>query len=121
MDQPDLTLTYTEVKCEPPFDWNAFLAQDPATITEKDWSYADDLAADWVSCACGNQCSVIPRDRFGEPIDQRLAQLGVMFSSDIEYRAMADARQTLHQIEKRTAFLLTQPDYTDHENLPQSN
>ena len=74
-------------------------------------------AANWPTCACGNQCDVIKRLRTGEPRDYELAKMGIQFSADIRALAynvavMRDtnafcARRTLAAIEKRSAELLS--------------
>jgi hypothetical protein len=67
-----------------PYDWNDFLARAIKGATagyEETW--AINKAASWVTCACGNQCSIIPRDEDGEPQDKILSALGVDFYDEI--------------------------------------
>lgn len=89
------------------FDWNAFLAQK--YIPEEQWKVAEQLARDWVTCACGNQCAVLPRNEYGCPDDGDLVRLGMRFTRVIVGRQKNDAKQVLAQIEARTAYLLSQP------------
>lgn len=103
-------LLYVEEYNEVPFDWNAFLAQD--YITQNEWDYADSQARDWVTCACGNQCAVLPRNDDGEPQDRRLSELGMNFFDAICDHNVLDAREVLTEIEQRSAYLLTLDNYT---------
>ena len=66
----------------------------------------DDMASNWVTCACGNQCSLIPRDRFGAPVDGYLAGLGSIFCYNIYAREWEMAKDTLQKIEMRSAALI---------------
>ena len=102
---------YVEQRSRKPFDWNAFLAQE--RISEEAWDAADDLASDWVTCACGGQCAVLPRDRKGAPKDMELFRLGINFFVAIGHKKVLMARAILADIERRSAYLLTLPNYTD--------
>lgn len=57
--------TYAESKGKEPFDWNEFLSHDIEWYLDKKNSNhinaACLLARDWATCACGNQCAIIPR------------------------------------------------------------
>lgn len=114
--------TFAETQGKKRFDWNAFLdfadrhgIQSP----QINWHIADKLARSWVTCACGNQCAVIPRAGAdaesglgGAPDDRRLRNLGLDFMYEIEARDVVSARATLKKIERRSAELiatLTQP------------
>lgn len=116
--------TYAETRGKKPFDWNRFLAKKK--FTDDELMEADELAGNWVTCACGNQCSIIPRVKghyksAGEPKDYQLYELGLDFShavSDMaQYyggdtggfeEARDEAIQTLAVIEKRSAVLIAQ-------------
>jgi hypothetical protein len=98
--------TYAEVSNEAPFDWNEFLSRDKSQITFDEWRNAAFLSNNWVTCACGNQCSVIPRDFMGTPDDHQLATLGVEFTYAIEAKDKEEAKRILVEIEKRSAFLI---------------
>ena len=63
------------------------------------------LAASWVTCACGNQCEVIPRED-GVPVDTELNTLGMKFYVDVRDMDISAARNTLEKIEKRSATLI---------------
>lgn len=65
------------------------------------------LAGQWVTCACGNQCSIIPRDG-GIPEDFALFRYGIRFSSNIEDLDINKAAQTLEKIEVRSEYLIKQ-------------
>jgi hypothetical protein len=103
---PGATLpTYAEVKGENPFDWHAFLAKD--NHPEDEWHFAINLAGAWVTCACGNQCSALPRFANGVPEDETLQFLGEDFAQEIRHKDWPGARVTLARIEQRAALLLT--------------
>lgn len=74
-------MTYAEQQGEMPFDWNEFLNRK--VISDAEWEKADKLAVDWVTCACGNLCEVIPRLANGMPDDDELAWSGARFSDAI--------------------------------------
>lgn len=120
--------TYAESQGHPPSNWLAAL--EPG-LTTPELEKLVELAQDWPTCACGNQCDVIPRwetkdDKIfnfwnapGRPKDEVLAQLGVDFydrlvsARDISYyddeessRLTIEALNTFHQIEQRAAELI---------------
>lgn len=97
------TKTFSEVNGKKPFDWNEFLNREYRSNQE--WIEAIDLADDWVTCACGNQCDVIPRVD-GRPLDDELSSLGVIFSTLVRSRDIKRSLEALYWIEKRTAELL---------------
>ena len=101
------------------FNWNKFLAKRPSNYTQRQRNDAETKAGEWVTCACGNQCSIIPRDDSdGEPQDPVLYKLGMEFSTDVsnandnldvgDSDTYKHARRTLAKIEKRSAFLIKQ-------------
>lgn len=64
-------------------------------------------ANSWTTCACGNQCSIIPRNSSnGEPKDSILKRLGYLFNNQVESEQWEDARDTLVNIEHRSAILI---------------
>lgn len=108
--------TFSETQGIAPFDWNkaldAAIAQEPEFETWKDLKYR---AMRWPSCACGNQCAIIPRNDdpedesgHGAPNDPDLFQLGLGFYSHVEQRQWAFAKQTLVYIEDRAEILIRQ-------------
>lgn len=99
--------TYTEYRKKKPFDWNALLDKAiKGELTEKEHDKACKLSASWVTCACGNQCSIIPRERNGEPLDGELYGLGLEFNQEVEEKRFNHAKKTLAKIEKRSAYLI---------------
>lgn len=72
------------------------------------WSSLKELAKSWVTCACGHQCAIIPRQENGVPIDSELAELGSDFYEAISLRNTTQAIRILQQIEKRSTFLIQQ-------------
>jgi|SRR6185437_10517233 len=81
--------TYAETQGKAPLDWNAFLAKESYTYDQL--TDARNRASSWVTCACGNQCDIIPRDLDGAPIDAALDDLGSSF-----YNAICDMRLYLY-------------------------
>ncbi len=72
--------TYSEASGEEPFNWNIALAKHCREINLEDSNKLKELASSWVTCACGNQCDVIPRyGDTGRPKDERLSILGERF------------------------------------------
>lgn len=96
--------TYSETVGEKPFDW--WHALDHPQEFPPD--YLADKAAEWTTCACGNQCAIIPRTTYGDPIDQLLMWSGAKFYSDVENQHWEDAKLTLRRIEARSAILIAE-------------
>ena len=85
--------TYSEELGEKPIDWRAWINREIARIGDRITLGRGDHRFDseemyaksgsWVTCACGNQCSIIPRVEGGvvqgEPEDSMLAMLGIEF------------------------------------------
>lgn len=82
-------------------NWYAELTKD-----QIDWQHLSFLSGNWVSCACGNQCAVIPRKTNGQPKDLVLARLGSEFYSTICSHNSYRALEILHLIEIRSAELI---------------
>ena len=96
--------TYAEMQGKEVFDWNKFL--NKKDIKQMQWDQAEKLARRWTTCACGNQCDIIPRDTDGAPKDFPLQMLGLEFTSNIKYQNKDQAKLTLIEIEKRSAYLI---------------
>jgi hypothetical protein len=64
-------------------------------------------AKNWTTCACGNQCDIIPRSSEGEPFDSTLSVLGVDFYNAVRWARWRQAINTLHAIEARSAKLIS--------------
>jgi hypothetical protein len=99
----------------PDFDWFAFLNQNIELVSEDYFDEANSLANNWVTCACGQLCKVLPRGSGNCPADDELYDLGMDFAHEIEN--LRDTRQdedrltaleTLNKIEARTTLLLQQ-------------
>jgi len=81
-----------------------------------------ELSGDWVTCACGNLCDAIPRrddnagwgrsGLKGEPVDFRLAHMGLQFSYQVRTEQYALAISTLREIEERAVEILEQMEGT---------
>ena len=121
--------SYCEASGRTPFNWGRFLRRKRYTVAELE--KARRLSGEWVTCACGNQCDVIPRNTIGEerylanryvsknePLDDQLGDLGMQFHQaivnlqvDIEtprpfLRSRNKAASILRRIERRSAKLV---------------
>ncbi len=98
--------TYTEKQGGETINWYEFLKKD--NITDKEWDDAEYLAESWVTCACGGQCYIIPRDREGQPLDKDLTYLGGKhgFLKAIKKQNRESALKLLDKIEARSAILI---------------
>lgn len=100
-----LMKTHAEAQGREPFDWNEFL--NKKEISESEWLEAKLLAGNWVTCACGNLCDIIPRYRgIPAPRDGILLSLGNSFSIQIECQNRREAKVILAEIENRSAEIL---------------
>jgi len=97
--------TYSELKREKVFDWNKFL-ENPPKCPSIEYHHACNLAREWVSCACGNQCDIIPRSETGRPYDRELESLGIHFHDSIKGGEWQKAKETLAKIEKRSEEII---------------
>lgn len=100
-------MTYSETQGEKRFDWFAELAkqqQDAAPPSEE----LRDRAARWTTCACGNLCDRIPRDRHGRPVDDELQELGYRFGWHVCDGEWDSAIELLCKIEQRSAEVLAE-------------
>ncbi len=105
--------TYSEKSGKEPFNW--FKALSVPSISFSDWKNLIDRSRQWTTCACGNQCYIIPRDSTGRPIDKILAMLGGDngFHGAIRANEAEQALYFLKLIEARSAELIEKniPDY----------
>lgn len=97
--------TYSETQGKTFFDWNAFLKNPPEKGSEEHYN-AEVKSEDWVTCACGNLCDIIPRSHTGCPIDNQLEILGGNFYIDITLGDWQKAKEMLVKIENRSAELI---------------
>ena len=98
------------------WDWYAFLDASEE-IKKNHIGEAGYLAGVWTTCACGQVCNVLPKDHLSAPLDIDAHQLGVIFYNCIEINNWDKAKKTLDKIEKRTIFLLKQPNFIDPKTL----
>lgn len=98
-------MTYAESQHTASFDWNAFLS-NPPVFESPEHHKASRLSSPWVTCACGNQCSIIPRNRVGAPLDPKLCDLGCEFAGFISAGLWAQAKKCLLKIEARADELI---------------
>lgn len=96
------------------WDWYSFFRMRDSS-KEKYAEKADNLAQSWVTCACGQLCSVLPKKCYGgeEPADSKLSKLGNDFAIHIEKKRWSIAKEILNQIEARTNYLLGCKNYKD--------
>jgi hypothetical protein len=104
--------TYSENQNKKPFDWNEALNRGCESMTLAEALDMRQLSKSWVTCACGNQCDVIPRDRLGAPEDEYLLELGWDFAEHVKcmYYAMmgmeeSDIREHNADSSRRCAIL----------------
>lgn len=100
--------TYAQSQGEAPFDWNQWLDEIPPDSVPSDLGEKRSMAQDWVTCACGNVCALIPRRSDGRPTDEDLYDLGCEFAFSIDHELFSHAKGILAKIESRSAFLLSQ-------------
>lgn len=101
--------TYSEIKGVPAFDWRSVL--DTARVHGMEASEHEKiykLAAGWVTCACGNQCAIIPRNSDGTPFDSLLSSYGMYFANYVLHGEWKDAQETLLSIEHRSKILIAE-------------
>jgi hypothetical protein len=96
---------YAEKKGKEAFDWNKFLENPPEKGSEEHLD-ACDLAEDWVTCACGNLCDIIPRSTLGRPLDDKLESLGIDFNNSVQDARYDVGKETLAKIEKRSEEII---------------
>lgn len=107
---------FSETRGKKPFNWNKALNEK--NIPYKKWKKMAKLSNKWITCACGNQCSIIPRCPIsGSPIDNDLHDLGVDFYFSICKRLKKRSISVLKKIEERSAQLIEQEIIKlNHEN-----
>jgi hypothetical protein len=98
---------YAETKGERAFDWNEFLKNPPQYPSIEHYR-ACDLASEWVTCACGNLCDIIPRSPIGRPSDRELESLGVDFHYSVKGGEWQKAKEILAKIEKRSEEIIAE-------------
>ena len=76
--------------------------------TKKRHNELRNLAGGWPTCACGNQCAIIPRDGSGTPYDYFLCENGWKFYTSVLGRAWEDALADWYKIEERAAHLISE-------------
>ena len=95
--------TYTESRGKDYIDWNYELNKPDYVIN---WYSLWNLSKSWITCACGNQCNIIPRGMSGRPIDNLLQILGMAFTDYVFNEDRVGALKTLEQIENRSIELI---------------
>lgn len=96
--------TYSESRSVPAFNWHHAL-EHPEEYSRGELC---EKASAWVTCACGNQCDIIPRFKDGEPRDKELRDSGRLFFAFVFYGSFDLAKSILAQIEARAAVLIAQ-------------
>lgn len=84
----------------------------------RDWDKLAKLAQGWVTCACGNQCIIIPRNYNGVPKDEELKRLGNQFSWAVTDRKRTKALVILGWIEERSQQLINEIHERDRNQKP---
>jgi len=97
-------ITFAETQGAEPINWFVELNKPDNII---DWDKLKKLASNWVTCACGNQCSIIPRKSMsGKPHDATLSGLGDKFFNTVFDCDRGSAMYILSQIEIRSIELI---------------
>lgn len=115
--KPTKPTSFAAAQGKAPFDWRAFLLR--TDLTDENWTGALALAKSWITCSCGNLCSVLPRDlkdpssgTFGGPLDPILARLGGAdkggFFEALGRRATSEALHILDLIDLRAGWLIAE-------------
>ena len=99
-------MRYSETKNLKPINWNDRVNTPVVYQNDIEWYQWEQEAKQWVTCAVGNQCSSIPRNELGVPIDYELQILGTAFMAYIRNRNLVDAKSTLKAIEDRVTQIL---------------
>jgi len=101
---------FVETKSKAPFDWNQFLAKNCKNMSVKELRKVLKLSKSWVTCACGNQCVIIPRTKktsddgnLGQPLDDKLSDLGSNFHSEGIYE-MVRCMENYHSVSNSSFF-----------------
>lgn len=101
--------TFAETKGFAPFDWNLFFDRlERGELKRGEKQRAKGLAAQWTTCACGNQCAILPRWDDGSPKDSHLWSLGLWFMNATKAGKWDDARGYLRRIEECSAGLIAE-------------
>ena len=95
-------MTYTETKHKPAINW-----WDRINSKEPDWDEWSGDSGDWVLCATGSQCEIIPRNEDGEPKDFLLHSLGMKFHNAVLAKDQKLMEFILHAIEERSRIIIT--------------
>lgn len=101
--------TYAEKQGEKAMDWNVFLDKAiDGNVPFQGYQHTQALgfASQWTTCACGNQCDIIPRNARGEPCDIVLSGLGCDFYISICNAGWGEAKGILMEIEKRSQEII---------------
>lgn len=113
LNPTNMDKTFAETQDQPPFDWRQWLLKAiDYTPRSADYDEKLTLAKSWVTCACGNLCAIIPRERGtsggtdGRPIDETLSDLGIRFFGAIADLNFERALKTLDAIEKQAENLI---------------
>lgn len=103
--------TFSETQGIAPFDWRH-------ALTHPELHNYENLAhrsAGWVTCACGNQCAIIPRYSStcsdgveGMPMDDLLRSLGGQFYTHVAREGWDHAEAVLDEIESRSAIVIAE-------------
>lgn len=114
-----INLSFSEINEIPNFNWNKALnlmikLRDNFSCLggKEDQEYyrlsrlLEIRSQAWVTCACGNACSMIPRYPNGAPIDKILKEYGVQFNILISQGLWRDAKDLLISIENKSNSLI---------------
>lgn len=116
--------SFTETQGKKPFNWYEELSVNCNKMTVRRAGYLSKLSSEWVTCATGNQCYLIPRNKDDAcaPVDSELKRLGLEFYNQGVYKMYKSLKHkdskeanlyrkiaidTLDEIEKRSSKIIS--------------
>lgn len=127
-------ITYAQKQGKKSFNWNKFLSKNFTKFSkerEDELFDADELASNWVTCACGNQCAIIPRcETTSAPKDGQLYKLGSKFCDKVSklrdaydlkkipqiLKAQEQCQNILEKIEERSFIIIKKMKHESNKN-----
>jgi hypothetical protein len=97
-----------EIVFDDKFDWIPVLEglSGGEQVGREDKLKLDSMASQWPTCACGQLCKLLPRDRDKRPEDSMLSILGGQFYQAVQKSLWGEALEIFHKIEARSDKLL---------------
>lgn len=100
-------MNYSQSKAQEAINWHLVVERAlTGDLTDDEQIAYTSYAANWVTCAVGNQCQIIPRTTGAWPEDDRLYYLGTGFSNAFRDGEYGYAKRILGVIEWRSSQLI---------------